>query len=54
MVGEFKYCLKHKLVNRLEVLIRQAKDLAPGELELMICHAELVVKQHGDRELKAQ
>ena len=44
LVGEFKYCIKHKLINRLCVLIRQAKDLAAGELEIMICHAELVVK----------
>lgn len=28
--------------------------MAPGELELMICHAELVVKQHVDKEHKLE
>ena len=54
LVGEFKWAIKHKQVNRLLVLIRHAKDLAPGELEILICHAELIVKQHIEKEHKEE
>lgn len=45
LVTDFKHAIKFKLTDRLENLLHQAYDLAPGELEHLICHAELIIRQ---------
>mmetsp|Transcript_8703 Transcript_8703/g.13489 ORF Transcript_8703/g.13489 Transcript_8703/m.13489 type:complete len:121 (+) Transcript_8703:79-441(+) len=44
MTIELNYAIKNKLINRLNILLKQAYFLAPSELEPLICHAELIIK----------
>ena len=41
---DFQYALKNKLINKLKVLIDQAYEIAPTELENLICHGELILR----------
>ena len=40
-----QYEIKHKHVSKLQVLLKKAYEIAPGELESIICEAELVIKK---------
>ena len=44
LTAEMQYEIKHKHVSKLEVLLKTAYEIAPGELENIICQAELVIK----------
>ena len=41
---ELQYAIKNKLINQLKGLVKNAYDIAPTDLELLICHGELILK----------
>ena len=47
---DFQYAIKHKLINRLRNLLKKAYDIAPSETEHLICHAEMIIRQHDEKE----
>ena len=47
---DFQHAIKHKLINKLRNLLKKAYDIAPSELENMICHAELIIKQNQEKQ----
>ena len=47
---DFQYAIKHQLINKLKVLINQAYEIAPTELENLICHAELILRQKEEKD----
>ena len=52
MTIDFNYAIKNKLINKLKLLIPQAYDLAPTELENLICHGELILRQDYEKKVK--
>ena len=44
LTAELQYEIKHKHINKIQVLLQKAYDVAPGELENIICQGELVIK----------
>jgi hypothetical protein len=47
---DMQYAIKNKLVKKLRDLIPKALQMAPDELELLICHGELVLQQELEKE----
>jgi hypothetical protein len=45
LTAEMQYEIKHKHASKLQVLLTKAYEIAPGELEAIICEAELVIKK---------
>ena len=46
---DLKHAIKNKLIFKIKGLLELAYDIGPTELEDLICHGELILKQSEDR-----
>eukprot|EP00347_Sterkiella_histriomuscorum_P002967 403366113 len=53
MRENLKSAIKSKSIKAIEQLVEQAIDKYPLELEQLICHGELVIKQYNERMLES-
>ena len=51
---DLKRAIQHKRIEELESLVPQAIDKYPMELELLICHGELIIKNFKDIQSQKQ